>query len=282
MKHKILVFGLLIILSTCGEKKYEPVGLTKLSSSEIIERARRKGFPKMEAIIYKNEKGETISNDSLQKIQNIAEWAVDWYADKNGDVKEFVLRKATEEDEQFRKKLKEAFEYQPPIELVDVDCENVSEILQNVFDSDQEMRIKGGEIDSEIDRQNLTIVISLIEKCGMPTLNEVNEIQMSAIWVAFQHGDNMNRKKYLPLLEKSAQKGDFKATQMAMMKDRTLMMDGEPQVYGTQVIKHGNEWILYDLANPETVNKRRAEIGFGPLEDYLKSWNIEFKVKQIE
>ena len=62
---------------------------------------------------------------------------------------------------------------------------------------------------------------------------------MSAIWVVFQHGNNAYRKKYLPLLELSAKRGDLKATQIAMMKDRTMMMAGQPQVYGTQVTKCG-------------------------------------------
>jgi len=282
MNYKILIFTLLIVLSSCKKNKYEPNGLTKLSDSEIIEKAKNKDFPDVETVVYKTEKGEIISIDSLQANYDVKEWTADWYADKNGDVKEFVLRKATEKDKKLQQKIKEAVEYQPPIELVDIDCDKISEILQNVFDSDQGMRTNGGEINPITDRENLTIVVSLIEKCGMPTLNEVNDVQMSAIWVVFQHGDNANRKKYLPLLEKSAKNGDLKRTQIAMMKDRTMMNDGEPQVYGTQVTKNGDKWVLYDLENPETVNKRRAEMGFGPLQDYLKRWNIEFNIKQTE
>jgi hypothetical protein len=67
-------------------------------------------------------------------------------------------------------------EYQPPIELVDVQCEMKKEILQKVFDSDQSMRTNAGEINPKIDRQNLTLVISLIEKCGIPTLEEVDDV----------------------------------------------------------------------------------------------------------
>lgn len=281
MNYKILIFSLLIFLSACQEKVYKPNGLTKLTNSEIIEKAKQKDFPNIETVVYKNEKGEIIPTDSLQKILN-EEWTADWYADDNGIVKEFILRKATEHDKHLQRKIQEAVEYQPPIELVDISCENIVEVLQNVFDSDQSMRTNGGVINPETDRQNLATVISLIEKCGMPTLEEVDDVQMSAIWVVFQHGDNASRKKYLPLLEKSAKNGDLKATQIAMMKDRTMMMDGEPQVYGTQVTKNGNEWILYDLENPETVNKRRAEMGFQPLQDYLDRWNIEFDIKQAE
>jgi hypothetical protein len=282
MNYKILIFTVLIALSSCKEKKYEPNDLTKLSDSEIIEKAKNKDFPDIETVVYKTDKGEIISIDTLQANYDVTEWTADWYADNNGNVKEFVLRKATEKDKILQQKIKEAVEYQPPIELVDIDCDNVQEILQNVFDSDQGMRTNGGEINPITDRENLTTVISLIERCGMPTLKEVTDVQMSAIWVVFQHGDNANRKKYLPLLEKSAKNRDLKATQIAMMKDRTLMNDGEPQVYGTQVTKNGDKWILYNLENPETVNKRRAEMGFEPLQDYLKRWDIEFNVKQTE
>lgn len=283
MKHQIFVGILfLTILISCTSKTYEPEGLTKLSDTELIERAKQKKFPDIQTLIFKNEKGELLSLDSIQRIQNLDEWTTDRYVDENGDIKELILRKATAEDKKLQERIQKALEDQPAIELVDIDCTKKQEILQEVFESDQSMRTNDGSINPEIDRQNLTTVISLLEKCGMPTLNEVDNIQMSAIWAVFQHGDNANRKKYLPLLEQSAENGDLKATQIAMMKDRTLMMDGEPQVYGTQVSKNGNEWVLYELSNPETVNKRRAEMGFEPLQDYLKRWDIEFNVKQTE
>ena len=283
MKHQIFV-GILFLtnLISCTSKTYEPEGLTKLSDTELIERAKQKKFPDIQTFIFKNEKGELLSLDSIRKIQNLDEWTTDSYVDENGDIKELILRKATTEDKKLQERIQKALEDQPAIQLVDIDCTKKQEILQEVFESDQSMRTNDGSINPVIDRQNLTTVVSLLEKCGMPTLNEVDEIQMNAIWVVFQHGDNANRKKYLPLLEQSAENGDLKATQIAMMKDRTLMMDGEPQVYGTQVSKNGNEWVLYELSNPETVNKRRAEMGFEPLQDYLKRWDIEFNVKQTE
>lgn len=283
MRYKIYIFILFtIIVLACKQKEYQPQGLTKLTDSELIERAKEKRFPEIGTITYKNQKGDIISMDSIQQLSNIEDWAADSYVDDNGNVKELILRKATKKDKELQLKIKKAFEYEPPITLVDIICENKKEILQEVFDSDQSMRTNGGVINHEIDHQNLTKIISLIEKCGMPTLEEVDDVQMSAIWVVFQHGDNANRKKYLPQLELSAKNGDLKATQIAMMKDRTLMMDNEPQVYGTQVTKNEGEWTLYNLDKPETVNKRRAELGFEPLQEYLVRWNIEFNIKQLE
>lgn len=271
-----------MVLCSCDDKAFKPEGLTKLSDSELIERAKQKRFPDFETVVFRNEKGEIIKTDSAKNIPNIDEWAMDYYVDENGNYKDVIIRKATSQDKQFRKKFNRALDYQPPIELVDIDCEQKREILQKVFDSDQSMRTNGSSINPEVDHQNLITVISLIEKCGMPTLEEVDEIQMSAIWAVFQHGNNANRKKYLPLLKQSAKNGDLKGRQIAMMIDKTLVHDGEPQVYGTQVKPNGKEWVLCDLEKPETVNKRRAEMGFGPLQEYLERWNIEFDVKQKE
>lgn len=136
--------------------------------------------------------------------------------------------------------------------------------------------------DVEVDRQNLIEVISLIEKCGMPTLKEVTQKQMDAIWLVFQHSDNDNRKKYFTMLQKSEKNGDLTKVQIAMMQDRILMSDGKAQIYGSQITQNlqTNEWELYHLEKPESVDKRRLEVGLGPLEEYLRNWNIIFKVGQ--
>lgn len=68
------------------------------------------------------------------------------------------------------------------------------------------------------------------------------------------------------------------------MQDRILMMDGKPQIYGSQITQNNetNEWELYKLDNPEFVDKRRTEVGLEPLKEYVQNWNIEFNVKQKE
>jgi hypothetical protein len=68
------------------------------------------------------------------------------------------------------------------------------------------------------------------------------------------------------------------------MEDRILMMEGKPQIYGSQISKNGetHKWELYTLEKPETVDKRRAEVGLGSLKEYVKNWNIEFNIKQSE
>ena len=69
---------------------------------------------------------------------------------------------------------------------------------------------------------------------------------------------------------------------MALMEDRILMGEGEPQIYGSQLRGSGpnGEFELWKIKDPEYVNQRRAEVGLGPLEEYVARWGVEFNVPQ--
>lgn len=292
MKLKHLILGLLtIIIFSCNNSgKYKPDGLRQVSQKELLENAEKRQSYNYDNVVYKNENRIEISLDSVKKL-NLEEWTADSYVNDNNELKELILRKVTKNDKEFQEKIVAIYEketyVEEPIETVipvEIDCNNIQNILTEVHSLDQDMRQNGSAGNPNIDRENLVRVVSLIEKCGMPTLNEVDQQQMSAIWLVFQHADNYHRKKYLPQLKKSAQNGDLRKSQIALMEDRILMMDGKPQIYGSQISqdrKNGG-WKIYDLQNPETVDKRRAEIGMQPLSEYVKQWDIEFKVEQAE
>ena len=168
---------------------------------------------------------------------------------------------------------KDKFVYVGSVDIIEVDCSKKHQILSEVYESDQRIR-KSNELIkyAKEDHRNQELVISIIEKCGMPTLNEVTQKHMNAIWLGLQHTDEKIRQKYFPQIEKAVENGDLSKQQYALMKDRILMDEGKPQIYGSQ-IKKGK---LYKLENPETVNERRKEMGMGTIEDYLKYFNIQF------
>ncbi|MBK8051991.1 MAG: hypothetical protein IPK35_01590 [Saprospiraceae bacterium] len=170
---------------------------------------------------------------------------------------------------------RDKFTYVGQIELVEVDCNKKGEILDSVYQSDQRIRMSNVPFEqfAKEDHRNQELAISIIEKCGMPSLKEVSRKQLDAIWLALQHTDKKYRKKYFPLIEEAVKKGDLSKQQYALMKDRILMDDGKPQLYGSQ-IKNGK---LYELEAPDSVNERRKEMELEPLEEYLKNFNIEYK-----
>ncbi len=89
---------------------------------------------------------------------------------------------------------------------------------------------------------------------------------MDAIWLGLQHSTKEIRKKYFSYIEKAVKNGDLSKQQYALMKDKILMDEGKPQIYGSQ-IDNGK---LYKLKDPINVNERRKEMGMEPIEDYLK------------
>jgi exopolysaccharide biosynthesis protein len=167
---------------------------------------------------------------------------------------------------------REKFVYIGSVNIIEVDCNKKHQILSEVYESDQKIR-KANEFIKYVkeDHRNQELVISIIERCGMPTLNEVRQEHMTAIWLGLQHTNKKYRKKYFPLIAEAVKNGDLSKQQYALMKDRILMDEGKPQIYGSQ-IKNGK---LYKLENPETVNERRKEMGMKTIENYLKHFNIQ-------
>ena len=165
------------------------------------------------------------------------------------------------------------FTYVGSLDIIEVDCSKKRQILSEVLESDQRIRKSNEPIKyAKEDHRNQELVISIIENCGMPTLKEVDQRQMDAIWLGLQHSTKEIRKKYFPYVEKAVKNGDLSKQQYALMKDRMLMDDGKPQIYGSQ-IENGK---LYKIENPETVNERRKEIGLETIEDYLNRFNLKF------
>lgn len=165
------------------------------------------------------------------------------------------------------------FVYVGSVDVIEVDCSKKHQILSEVYESDQKIRKSNQLIKyAKEDHRNQELIISIIEKCGMPTLNEVSQKHMDAIWLGLQHSNEDVRKKYFPFVKKAVENGDLSKQQYALMKDRMLMDAGKPQVYGSQIY-NGK---LYKLENPESVNERRKEMGMETIEDYLKRFGIKF------
>ena len=118
---------------------------------------------------------------------------------------------------------RDKFAYVGSIDIIEVDCSKKHQILSEVYESDRRIR-KSNELIkfAKEDHRNQELVISIIDKCGMPTLNEVTQKHMTAIWVGLQHSNKTYRKKYFPLVEQAVKNGDLSKEQYALMKDRIL------------------------------------------------------------
>jgi len=279
----ILLICILITLSSC--KPQPPIvsdGLIKLSNQELIQRAKDYNFPVYNNLIFRDETGKELTQEYVSSLDQQAYYG-DQFVDDSGQVKEIVIRLATEEDKAFRKKLVAAGKEAASITVQDVDCTQIKAGLAEAYKKDQDNRSSGSQIDPKIDRDNLTYVVSVLERCGMPSSTQVGKDGTQAVWLVLQHSKLEYMEQYLPLLKQSAEIGDLSKTSIAMMEDRVLMFKGEPQIYGTQISGDGQgNFIVYDLMDPETVDSRRAAIGFTQnLSDYANQLGANFSVPQI-
>lgn len=280
MKRNIVTLLVLLVFYGCSQsqshKPYQPANLTKVSEEQLILQAKNHESPDLENIVFKNSKGEVISKESLMELVMDLSYVPDFYQNADGKTVEAVIRKTTEKDEQLRQKMQAAFEEGPDVKAVEINCEDKKKMLSEIYERDQGMRRPGGTFDPKADHQNLEVIISFIEKCGIPTLEEVDENEMAAVWLVLQHAPPRYQSKYIPLLEEAAERGDLTWEPIALMKDRALMHQGKPQLYGSQV----SDDALYDLFEPEYVDQRRAAMEMEPLEDYLKHFGIAFDIEQ--
>ncbi|WP_116105604.1 DUF6624 domain-containing protein [Lewinella sp. IMCC34191] len=131
------------------------------------------------------------------------------------------------------------------------------------------------------DSLNELAVIDIIEANGWPASSLVGEKANRTVWLVIQHADLALQEKYLPLLRASVSKGESNGSDLALLEDRILMYSNKPQLYGSQVRSNPETGALevYEIADPENVNRRRAEVGLGSLEAYLARFGIEWSVQ---
>jgi hypothetical protein len=127
--------------------------------------------------------------------------------------------------------------------------------------------------------ENNRKLMELLDLYGWPTASSVTEYAAAGAALIINHTTYEIRSRYFPMLEKAFKQGEAQPLRYAKMRDRLLVEEGKKQLFGTQWKFENLERVPYPIENPEYVDKRRAEIGLGPLSLYLKErfdidWNV--------
>lgn len=184
--------------------------------------------------------------------------------------------------------------------------ENLIAMLDTIWQTEQEpirlrdslMKIYGAESTQFQEQQkiykknhlvNEQKVKSILDKYGWPTKEMIGEYGNWTICNVLQHSDNEVRLKYLPMMKQAVKDGKLERRFLVRAEDRIATESGDLQIYGGQMkyypeTKSFNVWPVYD---PVNVDKRRAEIGLGPIAEFLKQrfnfeWNLEEQIKRTE
>lgn len=123
-----------------------------------------------------------------------------------------------------------------------------------------------------VHEENAAILNRIIEERGWPTSALVGEDGAEAAWLIVQHAIARPefQRRCLELLDEAAAAGSIPPWQPAYLLDRILTYEGRRQVYGTSF-----DWDEHGLmsprpiADPETVDDRRAAVGLPPLAEAI-------------
>lgn len=121
-------------------------------------------------------------------------------------------------------------------------------------------------------------ISEIIDEYGWPGISLVGKEANITVWLIIQHSTPEQQEYYLPFLKESVKKGESRGRDLAYLEDRILMSRGKPQKYGSQFMNDPKtgEFIFCEIEDPENVNKRRAEVGLEPIEEYMKRNNIKW------
>jgi hypothetical protein len=151
----------------------------------------------------------------------------------------------------------------------DVGADLRQELLE-MQEADQAERT-GQSVEEWNDQERTDRLGEIVEEHGWPTIELVGEDGASAAWLIAQHSDLDPRFQEEALEHMRAAVEDEQAdpTELAYLEDRVALNGGRPQTYGTQIGCVDGRAEPAELADAETVEERRAEVGLQPLEDYL-------------
>ncbi|MEA3425870.1 MAG: DUF6624 domain-containing protein [Bacteroidota bacterium] len=122
----------------------------------------------------------------------------------------------------------------------------------------------------ELHNRNAELLNDIIDEIGYPTIEKVGKEANEAAWLVIQHsiGKPAFMKKSAALLERAVSENNADPKSLAYLIDRIAVLEGKPQLYGTQF-----DWDETGNLNPNLyddlakVNERRKSIGLNTLEE---------------
>jgi len=147
----------------------------------------------------------------------------------------------------------------------------------NLKNAETEMAFLWSKIDKQ-DAANLIKVKEIIDKYGWLGADVIGEQGNATLFLVIQHSDIKTQEKYLPMMKEAVKNKKASASELALLIDRIEVRNGRPQIYGSQISEKDGKYTIDPIVDEINVNKRRAEVGLEPLEEYVKYWDIKYKL----
>ena len=140
------------------------------------------------------------------------------------------------------------------------------------------------EIINEKDAINLIKIEKILDERGWLGTDVIGNQGNSTLFLVIQHADLETQEKYLPMMREAVKKENAQASSLALLEDRVALRKGEKQIYGSQVGRdqETGEYYILPLIYPDDVDKRRAEVGLGTIQDYISNWGMMWDVEEYK
>lgn len=159
----------------------------------------------------------------------------------------------------------------------------ISEVEEKYGRDSDEMKAHWKKI-AEKDSINLIKIQKILDKRGWLGPDVIGNQGNTTLFLVIQHSDQAVQEKYLPMMREAVAKGNARPSSLALLEDRVALGQGKRQIYGSQIGRNPEtgEFYVSPLQDPDNVDKRRAEVGLGTLQDYISHWNITWDVEKYK
>jgi hypothetical protein len=110
----------------------------------------------------------------------------------------------------------------------------------------------------------------IVGRHGWPTRSMVGDEAAEAASLILTHSpSDAFQRDMLPLLDSAANAGEASANHAAVLTDRVRIIEGKPQLYGTQFRIVAGTLVPYPIDAPERLDARRVAAGLMPMQEYV-------------
>lgn len=121
-----------------------------------------------------------------------------------------------------------------------------------------------------IDEAHEKALMAMLPPEGWFTISRYGREASEAAFLIIQHSNPDLWRRFVPVLEQLAAKGEVAGGNYALMYDRLALNDGRMQRYGSQMTCKDGKYVPLPLEDPERVDERRAALGMPPYAEHLK------------
>jgi len=268
-----------ILFSTAmldAQTVYQPNGLVKKIITGLqIDLA---------SVTIKDNDGKTLDVPTAFPMIQSGKYNMETYVDEQDRVKEIVLRLkqdgATAKDgrQLSGNALKDELE---KIRMKDQTLRAIMGCIEKTYRSNSEEFMYFILLMAQEDKKNQEQTSKIIDEYGWPGISQVGENANSAVFLVIQHAPVEMQEKYFPLLKESAEKGESKPANMALMDDRIRMHRKTKQLYGSQTVSINGKSYVWPIEDAKNVDERRKSVLLPPLADYLKLMELSYPQDEL-